>query len=297
MFRTILVPLDGTSFAEAALPVAAGLARNPASTLHLVLAHRPTSALAGIGMGMGELVTASVDLDEDLRSRERGYLVGVAAGLVLEGAGTAEYRELDGPAGQAICDEATRIGADVVVMASHGRSAAGRLWHGSVADYVVRHVGVPVILVHSEREAMRLVEGPAPGILVALDLSMGSEAILEPVETLARLLRAPVTLMHVMLGPVYKVGKRAAIQGQLEKIAAPMRARGLEVSTTVTSGVNAPAALREALDGSGFGLLAMTTHGVGGLPRLWTGSVATQVLQTVVKPVLLLRPTPGENDA
>lgn len=288
MFRTVLVPLDGSPFAEAALPIAARLARDPAVSLHLVLAHQPAAAL--VGMGMGELASASIDLDEELRSQERGYLVGVAAGLALEGAGTAAYSELAGPAGPAICEEATRIGADLVVMATHGRGTAGRLWHGSVADYVVRHLTVPVLLVHSHREGARLAEHATPRLLVALDFSPKAEAILKPVETLARLLQAPVTIMHVMVGPVYQVGKRAAAEGRLEKIAAPMRRRGLEVSTTVATGVNAPWALRDALEDSQFGLLAMTTHGAGGLRRLWTGSVATKVVESAAKPVLILHP-------
>jgi nucleotide-binding universal stress UspA family protein len=288
MFRTVLVPLDGSPFAEAALPIAARLARDPAVSLHLTLSHQLTPAL--VGMGLGELASASIDLDEELKSQERGYLVGVAAGLALEGAGTAAYRELAGPAGPAICEEAARIGADLVVMATHGRGTAGRLWHGSVADYVVRHLSVPVLLVHSEREVRRLAVPGARGILVALDLSQQSEAILKPVESLALLLQAPVTLMHVMVGPVYQVGKRAAAEGRLEKIAAPMRQRGLEVSTMVTTGVNALWSLRDALVDSRFGLLAMTTHGAGGLRRLWTGSVATKVVESAAKPVLVLHP-------
>lgn len=288
MFRTILAPLDGSRFAEAALPVAARLARDPAVSLHLALSHQTTAAL--VGVGMGELVSASIDLDEDLRSRERDYLVGVAAGSALERAGSVAYRELAGPAGPAICEEAARIGADLVIMATHGRGTAGRLWHGSVADYVVRHVSVPVLLVHSEREGTRLAEQGGRGILVALDLSQQAEAILKPVESLARLLQVPVTLMHVMVGPVYQVGKRAAVEGRLERIAAPLRERGLEVSTAVTTGVNTDWTLRDALEDSRFGLLAMTTHGAGGLRRLWTGSVATKVVESAAKPVLILHP-------
>jgi nucleotide-binding universal stress UspA family protein len=292
MFRTILVPLDGTSCAEAALPVAVRLLKEPTASLHLVLAHRPTPAL--VGMGMGELASTSIDMDDDLKTRERDYLVTIATGLALEGAGAAAYRTVEGPAGPAICEETARIGADLVVMATHGRSAAGRLWHGSVANYVVRHLEVPVLLVHSDRDATRFTECAVPGILVALDLSKEAAAILKPVESLARLLKSPVTLMHVMVGQVDQVGKRAAIQRQLETLAAPLRERGLDVSTSVTIGISAPSAIRDMLGGSRFDLLAMTTHGTGGLRRLWTGSVATKVIEAAVKPVLILRPPRGE---
>jgi nucleotide-binding universal stress UspA family protein len=288
MFRTILVPLDGSSFAEAAVPVAARLARSSTASLHLVLAHQPTAAL--VGVGFGEIVAPSIDLDEDLKTQERGYLAAMAANLAEAGAGVTEYSDLVGPAGPAICEEAARIDADLVIMATHGRSAAGRLWHGSVADHVVRHVSAPVLLIHSEREGTRMAERAIPGILVALDLSSEAEAILAPVEVLARLLQAPVTLMHVIVGPLYQVGKRAAIEGRLEKIAAAMRRREVQVSILVTTGVNAPWTLRNTLEQPRFGLLAMTTHGTGGLRRLWTGSVAAKVAEAAVKPMLLLRP-------
>lgn len=309
MFRTILVPLDGSRFAEAALPIASRLARDGSSDLHLVLAHPLVPAL----VGMGEFAVPPTGLDEELRSQESSCLVKTAADLVLAGVGPVEYREVEGPAGPAVCDEAARLDADLVVMATHGRGAAGRLWHGSVADYVVRHLTVPILLVYADRAKTRLADSALRGILVALDLSKDSEAILEPVEELARLTQAPVTLMHVLVGPVFNVGRytvasppgqhpanaeaaHAEAKRRLDGIATGLRKRGLLVTTRVTAGINAAWTLRDALKESRFDLIAMTTHGAGGLRRLWMGSVADKVVRGASKPVLVLRTRPPLED-
>jgi nucleotide-binding universal stress UspA family protein len=210
--------------------------------------------------------------------------------LALAGVGPVEYREAEGPAGPAVCEEATRLDADLVVMTTHGRGGAGRLWHGSVADYVVRHLTVPVLLVHPDHAKTRSADSAFRGILVALDLSEDSEAILEPVEELARITHAPVTLIHVVMEPVLEVWKDPEAPRRLDRIAERLRERGVVVFTRVTSGIDAALTLRDALRESRFDLLAMTTHGAGGLRRLWMGSVADKVVRSASKPVLILRP-------
>jgi len=286
MFRTILVPLDGTRFAEAALPIASRLARGGSSHVNLVLAHQLVPAL----FGMGEFALPLTNIDEGLRSQESSYLVNIATDLVEAGAGPVEYREVDGPAGPAVCEEAIRLDADLVVMTTHGRGGAGRLWHGSVADYVVRHLTVPVLLVHPDYAKTRSADSALRGILVALDLSEDSEAILEPVEELARITHAPVTLIHVVMEPVLEVWKDPEAPRRLDRIAERLRERGVVVFTRVTSGIDAALTLRDALRESRFDLMAMTTHGAGGLRRLWMGSVADKVVRSASKPVLVLRP-------
>lgn len=286
MFRTILVPLDGTRFAEAALPIALRLAKEGSSHLHLVLAHQLVPPL----VGMGEFALPLMGLDEEERARETSYLANTATLLTQAGAGPVKHREVDGPAGPAVCEEARRLDAELVIMVTHGRGAAGRLWHGSVTDYVLRH-GAPVLLVHPAPAKTRLTGGALRGILVALDLSEDSEAILEPVEKLARITGAPVTLLHVAMEPVLEAWKGTDVQSRLDAVAARLRARGLRVATRVTIGINAAWTLRDVLKESQFDLLAMTTHGAGGLRRLWMGSVADKMVRTSSKPVLVLRPS------
>jgi nucleotide-binding universal stress UspA family protein len=286
MFRTILVPLDGTRFAESALPIATRLARGGSSSLHLVLAHQLVPAL----VGMGEFALPLTNIDEEQRTEEASYLTRTAEELAMAGAGPVEYREADGPAGPAICEEAIRLDADLVVMTTHGRGGARRLWHGSVADYVVRHLTVPVLLTHPDHPKTRSADSALRGILVALDLSQDSEAILEPVEKLARITHAPVTLMHVAKEPVLGVWQDFEAPRRLDRIADRLRERGVVVSIRVTTGISAASSLRDALRESRFDMMAMTTHGAGGLRRMWMGSVADSVVRSASKPVLILRP-------
>jgi nucleotide-binding universal stress UspA family protein len=302
MFRSILVPLDGTRFAEAALSPAARLARRARGRLHLLLAHQPTLALAG----SGEIAAPDPGLDRALLEQEENYLAGAAASAGQAGVGTVTLGQAVGPAGDAICEEADRIEADLIVMATHGRSALGRFWMGSVSSHVVRDAGVPVLLVHPNREASALQRDAGAGILVALDLSGFAEAILEPVVDLANLLQAHVTLLHVVepnyhamdpLSP-YPLDqdrtvtdiRRDDAQRRLDEIAHRLRARGLCVSARVTIGPNAAVELLETLEVRKYDLLAMTTHGAGGLRHLLSGSVADKVIRSAGKPVLVLRP-------
>jgi nucleotide-binding universal stress UspA family protein len=303
MFDTILVPLDGTRFAEAVLPAAVRLARRARGRLHLLLAHQPTAAL----VGMGE-VAVHPGLDLALQSQEEEYLADVVARLDRMGAGPVGSRRLTAPAGDAICEEAGRVEADLIVMATHGRSALGRLWLGSVSHHVIRHAGLPVLLVNPHRAHKVLEPRSGAGILVALDLSAFSEAVLEPVQELASLLEAHITLLHVVEPNYHLVEppapdpleqdetvtevRRADAQRRLDDIADRLRARGLGVSARVVIGPSAAAGVLEALEGPKYDLVAMTTHGAGGMRRLFLGNVADKVIRSAGKPVLVLRPAP-----
>lgn len=302
MLATILVPLDGSRFAEAALPIATRIASRAGGRMYLAMAHRPLAAL----VGLGEVATPSFGMDEDSRLKEEEYLTEASVSLGNIGFGAVQGRVRDGFAGETICDEAGRIGADLIVMATHGRSALGRMWLGSVADHVVRHSTRPVLLVHPGRDFITGA-GQIPGnILVALDPSEYSEAILDPVFDLARLTGAQVTLLTVV-APVFDVAEpvlpppvpqHPAIlarrsdeaHARLRRVAHRLRQRDLSVSVRVVVGSSAAAGILSVLEESRFEMAALTTHGAGGVRRLMVGSVADKVIRAARKPVLVLRP-------
>lgn len=304
MFRTVLVPLDGSRFAESALPIATRLVKDARAQLHLVLVLEPVAAL----VGMGELPLPTPEFDSERRAREESYLAATAADLSAACGGPVEFREIDGVGGPDICDEASRIGADLVVMATHGRGALGRLWLGGVADYLVRHLTIPVLLVHPNPAQEEHRSLAVRGILVALDLSAAAEAILAPVTALAQLSQAHVTLIHVVEhvfevgslgdlrpmqpGPAITETSRVEAQRQLDRVADRLRERGLSVSTRAVVGINAAGGLLEAVEDTRYDVVALTTHGAGGMRRLLLGSVADQVIRHTAKPVLVLRPPP-----
>lgn len=305
MFRDILVPLDGSRFAEAALPLASRLVRAAKARLHLVLAQEPREAV----IGAGEMVLVPTNLYEERKAQARSYLTRTVAKLRPGEAGAAEFHQVEGPAGPAICEEATRLDADLVVMATHGRGSFRRFWLGSVADYVIRHLATPVLLVHPGAPKAPARTRPLRSIAVALDLSRDAEAILEPVTALAQTTGAALTLVHVaelifqigspgIPGPILADAElleasRIEAQDRLDRIAARLRRRGLKVTTRVITGASAASGLLEVLEQEEFDLIAMTTHGHGGVRRLLLGGVADKVIRGATKPVLVLRPQPA----
>ncbi|MBI3634829.1 MAG: universal stress protein [Candidatus Rokubacteria bacterium] len=135
--ETILVPLDGSALAEAALPTALGLlAEQPGTTLLLLRAAEATTML-------GDPVAAQVDV---VREAEE-YLKTLAARLSTWKAPKVETAVWYGAPAPAIVEAARVANADLIVMSTHGRSGIGRLVLGSVAESVLRGTSTPILLV------------------------------------------------------------------------------------------------------------------------------------------------------
>ncbi|MGO9874567.1 MAG: universal stress protein [Acidimicrobiia bacterium] len=135
------------------------------SELSIVAAHRGCDLLAAVEQVTRLTVIAdgdpgddaggiegsvlSVEEQADVLAKElaeaRDELARTAAAL---GGRVVERIETGEPA-EAICRTADRLGVDVVVVGSHGRTGLGRLWHGSVSEHVVRHARCPVLVVHA----------------------------------------------------------------------------------------------------------------------------------------------------
>lgn len=302
MLGTVLVPLDGSRFAEAALPIATRLVSTARARLYLAMAHQPAAAVVGIG----ELAGFQVGPDDGGRRQGEQYLAEIAAKCGQPGDGPVHFQLIDGLAGEAVCDEAGRVGADMIIMATHGRGALGRLWLGSVADHVVRHSTRPVLLVHPGRDGAGSLNRDGGAILVALDQSEYSDAILDPVVDLAHLSGAEVTLLTVVAPAFdvaeptipYPVPQHPAIlarrsdeaHSRLRRVAARLRKRGITVSRRVALGGSVAGGILSVLGEPRFDMVALTTHGAAGVRRLILGSVAEKVIRAAGKPVLVLHP-------
>jgi nucleotide-binding universal stress UspA family protein len=134
--KTILVPLDGSIVAEAALRPAVEFARDKAARLVLL---RAAEAHTLIG-DPTEAQVAAVREAED-------YLGGVRARLERGGVEDVEVSVWYGPPAEAIAEAAGYRKVDLIVMSSHGRSGLGRLVLGSVAETVLRATEVPILLI------------------------------------------------------------------------------------------------------------------------------------------------------
>lgn len=150
MFRKILVPLDGSDEAAAALPLACGLARQFGASLLLLEMVPTTDATLGLvaDAASGAMTDPTV-FEEVVEAREQvaeGYISGVADQLSAEGLDVS-FAVGTGSESKGIIEAARREGVDLIVMATHARTGLGRLVFGSVTDYVIRHVHIPVLVV------------------------------------------------------------------------------------------------------------------------------------------------------
>ncbi|HET7583442.1 MAG TPA: universal stress protein [Gemmatimonadaceae bacterium] len=308
--KRIIVPLDGSPLAERALSTAVMLARptsegGDSSVVELVLVHAPLTLAA---MPDGGIVCApSTEFDTELRQQSEAYLYRVAARLRAETRLNVVSTVLDGSPSMTLAAHAEAVGADVIVMTSHGRGGLSRVWLGSVTDALVRQGHVPVLVTRSLEDAAPAADdAPFRRVLVPLDGSGLGEETLDSAIALLGVTGVEYTLARVLTpllalfrstpeGERDEAPRVAASVDQtdeyLEDLAARLCARGVVVRTAVLVHEHpARAILRYALR-TDTDLVVMATHGRNALGRLVMGSVTDKVLRAGVVPVLVQRPS------
>ncbi len=297
MFRTILVPLDGSPLAERALPFAEELARATGGNIVLVRAAWART------VADADWIEAQAEAMDEARS----YLERIAGRLAERGI-RAQIAVSSGYAAGVIVDETRLRKADVVVMATHGRSGLGRWVYGSVAEAVLARSRVPVLLVRAWHDEHTIEAIPDhPRLLVPLDGSEFAEAALPIAESLAMALRGSLLLLRVVRlpeAPLTEDGMVIAyVDQELERLRAEAKDYLAQVARRLTVGqgavesavrVGEPSdAIVAASQEFGASLVIMATHGRTGLSRLLLGSIADGVLRRGQVPLLLVRPTPA----
>lgn len=288
-YTKIVVPLDGSTLSEAALPVAATIARANHGTIHLARVHTPVVTALDFGV-------FPPNFDDELRQAERDYLATAAHIVSSEAKVPAGTQLLDGSVGRAIRAYVEQIGATLVVISTHGRTGLSRMWLGSTTDWLVRFLPVPVLAVRPTGETPAA-SIPLDHILVALDGSDRSEAIIPEAVRLGRPRGARFTLLRVVapvvrelapyasptFPPVRDEGRTEELERRakvyLDGIAESLRRdTGLEVSTEVVVSDRAADAILDRAHADGAGVIALSTRGRGA-SRLLVGSVADKVLR------------------
>jgi nucleotide-binding universal stress UspA family protein len=300
MIRSILVPLDGSPFAEHALPAALGIARRSGAAIQLVQVHVPLIYIEGIHVFEGTL-------DAKILGGEKAYLECVALGIeTLVGARIACSLPV-GAIGDQLIEQARACKADLVVMTTHGRGALSRFWLGSTADEIVRRGPAPVLLLRPHEGRPDLTAEPAlKHMLIPLDGTSQAEEILEPALALGSLTGADYTLLRVV-EPIQPLGMelggyapaglelpllkelQAGAQAYLDNVAERLRARGVRVHTRVAVDAHAAGAILNEAKTNPCDLIAIETHGRGGLTRLLLGSIADKVVRGATCSVLVHR--------
>jgi nucleotide-binding universal stress UspA family protein len=152
--RRILVPLDGSRQAEAALDAAVQFARDGAVLVLLRAVEAPTQLGADPTEAQARAVREAEGYLEAAAARARGF-----------GAGEVETSVWYGPPVEAIAEAAKFREADLIVMSTHGRSGLARLLLGSVAESVLRSATLPVLLLRSGQPGTD--KAPASRVLTA----------------------------------------------------------------------------------------------------------------------------------
>lgn len=145
----ILVPLDGSTLAEAALTTACDFAARDGAAISLLRAADATTVLGA------EVVEAQVTA---VREAEE-YLASVLRRLEDRGVRRIETHVWYGPAATAIVEAASAQKADLIVMCTHGRSGLGRLVLGSVAESVLRGTTTPILVIRADRAPVDVPRG------------------------------------------------------------------------------------------------------------------------------------------
>jgi nucleotide-binding universal stress UspA family protein len=147
MYKKILVPLDGSEFAEKVLPHVIVLAGCTGAEVVLirvaVYAYEVASPAADMAGFMPVLVP---EVREDVRNEVTDYLNKVSADLRSRGLQVSTVVK-DGNAGEVIIGLAHAEGVDLIAMSTHGRTGLGRALFGSVAEQVLRGAGKPLLLI------------------------------------------------------------------------------------------------------------------------------------------------------
>jgi nucleotide-binding universal stress UspA family protein len=302
MFRKLLVPLDRSALAEQALGPAAAIARASHAEMDLVLVHQPVPFVG----------FADVPWNAAQAMEEDKYLESIAGELVSGGSVSATHAVLRGDVIETICARAHDVGADLIVMTSHGRTGFSRAWVGSVADGVLRQSAIPVLVMRPvETEMDRMAAHHLfKRILVPLDGSALATEILSSAAAVAHCSKARLVLIRVVqpvplftpeagMAFVYppviqddeatRFVAEEAKQDLAETAYTLALQGGTDVETHVIIASNVPRAIIDFAADHGVDAIAMSTHGRG-VSRLFVGSVADKLLRASGVPILLKRP-------
>jgi nucleotide-binding universal stress UspA family protein len=299
MYRVIMVPVDGSAFSREAVFQGLRLARKNSAQLRLVR----VASIAGLVGG-----PETVSLENTARMSERDTMLAHLYRLAAECRANAPVDVTadveDGPVADALRGHARRHDVDLIVMATHARRGMARIWLGSVADRLIRETGIPVLIVRPPSLATELIDGACyRRIIVPLDGSLLAEESLAPAMPLAESEHAEVTLLRIV------PAVNDIPNGELHSTIGPARARDVEEAEKYLSGMQVrlaghqirvrsavvvaediPSAIIGFAQANDGDLIAIATHGRGGIARAVLGSVADRVMSEGVLSVLVIHP-------
>lgn len=300
-FTSVLVPIDGSDLSEQAVPYALAIAGS-GGTVALVQVTPNAEPLrkpfGAISMSADEVLTMLQGLANDDLDRAEQHWAGIATGV------TITKQALSGDAAEQILDLAHTDAIDLIVMASSGRGAIGRVTLGSVADKVVRTSTKPILVVR-EIDAPESPELPKINrIIVPLDGSDRAQLALPVAAVVAKQLGAAIQLITAVdlpqvVSPAMAYGSAfsAEFYTEIEQESTRAAEENLDAALAILS-EHGSTADKHVMLGSAVGtildfakpgdMVVMTSRGQGGIKRWLLGSVAEKLIRECPAPVLIV---------
>jgi nucleotide-binding universal stress UspA family protein len=179
--------------------------------------------------------------------------------------------------------------ATMLLMSTHGRSGLERVREGSVTEQVLRQSPCPVFILHTTRTepADQRTEELFKRILVPLDGTKASSAILECVERFAKAHDSEVILFHDEMDSNLPEEDRAAIKALLQDQSVALANTGLKVSLDLSTYRRPIMEILNKIDNLNVNLVSMATHGESGVRRALDESVTAEVIRHSNCPLLV----------
>jgi nucleotide-binding universal stress UspA family protein len=296
-YRHIIVTTDYSSSAEPALHVAAELARRMSARVTVL----NVVDLGGLG-DSSELRESLVRLEYQFRADAAPRLEALCK--TVFGEVPFEIAVVEGMAASlAIARYVGEQGADLVVIATHGRTGFKRFVLGSVAERVVQGAPSDVLVVRSDPESEGAPALRIQRILVPTDFSICAARAIERAVELAKLNQAEIALLHAYELPT-AVGlldvplaipqeffdqMRDAGQRHLDTAVQRVAGEGVKVQAYLTC--DSPTrAILDAAEKDHSDLIVMGTRGRTGMKHVLLGSVAERTIRLAPCPVLTVKP-------
>jgi nucleotide-binding universal stress UspA family protein len=303
MFQHMLVPLDGSSLSESALPYAVAVARAfnaPVTLLHVL--EQPATAH----------LSQTVDpLDWQIQKTEADlYLSRIRADLEKLGLQT-ESAVLEGRVADRIVEYAQTNDVDLIILSSHGQTGSGNWNIGSVTQKILQKTPTSTLLTRARNTNQAAVDEPGQfrflRLLVPLDGSRRAEYPLLIATTLAQANEAQVLLLHIVSRPemarrtplthedvdlINRILERNQEEGRryLEDLQSHLPAN---VQTRLLVSDNVATSLHDLIEQEDIDLLVLSAHGYSGTPRWLYGSITSRFITEGNVPLLIVQDLPS----